>query len=177
MPPAVADRCGLGKPQGCRTGARCAGQVRDQSGSGAGAGSKISDLYIAPRHDAPRHDARRGQRGHGAAEGGAPREKGYGGGWQLARPLDRITLGDVYDTMGRLPLFNIGPGAESAECLVEQAVDARIAATLREAEARLIAEFEAVTVEAVARDFEGELAARGIDGSPWPVAEGAGSGD
>ncbi len=44
-------------------------------------------------------------------------EKGHGGGWQLARPLADVTLRDVYEAVGAPPLFNIGPGAEPAECL------------------------------------------------------------
>ena len=38
-------------------------------------------------------------------------EKGHGGGWQLARSLADISLRDVYDAIGRPPLFNIGAQA------------------------------------------------------------------
>ncbi|WP_152048306.1 RrF2 family transcriptional regulator [Aureimonas psammosilenae] len=81
-------------------------------------------------------------------------EKGHGGGWQLARSLADVTLRDVYDAVGAPPLFNIGPGAEPAVCLVERAVDARLDASLREAEARLLEQFSQVSVEDVAKDFE-----------------------
>lgn len=84
----------------------------------------------------------------------ASSEKGHGGGWKLARPLAEITLRDVYEAVGQPPLFNIGAGAEPAECLVEKAVDARLDATLKDAEARLLAEFTATSVEEVAQDFE-----------------------
>ncbi len=53
-------------------------------------------------------------------------EKGHGGGWQLAKPLADVTLRDVYEAVGAPPLFNIGPRAEPAVCLVERAVDARL---------------------------------------------------
>ncbi|WP_294641385.1 Rrf2 family transcriptional regulator [uncultured Aureimonas sp.] len=89
-------------------------------------------------------------------------EKGHGGGWQLARPLADVTLRDVYEAVGAPPLFNIGPGAEPAECLVERAVDARLDASFREAEARLLEQFSQVTVEDVARDFERDAADRGL---------------
>ena len=85
-------------------------------------------------------------------------EKGHGGGWQLARALTDISLRDVYDAIGRPPLFNIGAQAEPSECLVEKAVDARLDATLRDAEARLLAQFAEVTVEDLARDFEKSFA-------------------
>lgn len=81
-------------------------------------------------------------------------EKGHGGGWQLARPLSQVSLRDVYEAVGKPPLFNIGSQADPAACLVEQAVDARLDVTLREAEARLLAQFAAITVEDLAQDFE-----------------------
>ncbi|MBN8291815.1 Rrf2 family transcriptional regulator [Rhodobacter sp. NTK016B] len=81
-------------------------------------------------------------------------EKGHGGGWELARSLADFTLLDVYEAVGQPPLFNIGSEAEPAECLVEKAVDARMDATLLEAEKRLLAEFASIRVEDVAQDFE-----------------------
>lgn len=81
-------------------------------------------------------------------------EKGHGGGWQLARPLADITLRDVYEAVGTPPLFNIGPQAEPADCLVEKAVDARLDLTLREAETQLLDQFARITVEDLAQDFE-----------------------
>ena len=81
-------------------------------------------------------------------------EKGHGGGWQLARRLDAITLRDVYRAIGEPPLFNIGPHVDQPECLVEQAVDARIGATLADAEALLMARFDQITVADLAKDFE-----------------------
>ena len=88
------------------------------------------------------------------ARGLVSSEKGHGGGWQLARPLAEITLRDVYEAVGQPPLFNIGAEAEPAECLVEKAVDARLDATLQEAEERLLSEFAAICVEDIAQDFE-----------------------
>lgn len=81
-------------------------------------------------------------------------EKGHGGGWELARPLTGITLRDVYEAVGNPPLFNIGPQAEPADCLVEQAVEAQLATELGEAEARLLARFAEIAVEDLAQDFE-----------------------
>lgn len=94
-------------------------------------------------------------------------EKGHGGGWRLARPLAAMTLRDVYEAVGAPPLFNLGFGAEPSTCLVERAVDARIDASLREAEARLLEQFSQVSVEDLARDFEQGLAdhLKGADGA------------
>tara|TARA_B100000378_G_C18020326_1_gene403956 strand:+ start:700 stop:1152 length:453 start_codon:yes stop_codon:yes gene_type:complete len=97
--------------------------------------------------------------------------KGHGGGWKLARPLAELTLRDVYDAVGAPPLFNIGPDAEPSECLVEKAVDAQLDASLREAEARLLAQFTTIRVEDLARDFESRFAEKhnGPQGSCDPA--------
>ncbi|ETX28653.1 RrF2 family transcriptional regulator [Roseivivax isoporae] len=86
-------------------------------------------------------------------------EKGHGGGWQLARSLADITLRDVYYAVGRPPLFNVGTGAEPADCLVETAVDAQLDSALRDAEAHLLARFAEISVESLAQDFERRFAA------------------
>src|SRR5262245_17420907 len=49
-------------------------------------------------------------------------EKGHGGGWSLARELDAVTLGDVYDALGMSTPFTIGPRERSPRCLLERAV-------------------------------------------------------
>lgn len=85
-------------------------------------------------------------------------EKGHGGGWELACSLDAITLLDVYRAIGEPPLFSIGPHADRPDCLVEQAVDARMAEALGEAEALLMTRFETITVADLAEDFERRLA-------------------
>jgi DNA-binding IscR family transcriptional regulator len=95
-------------------------------------------------------------------------EKGHGGGWRLARPLREITLRDVYEAVGTPPLFNIGPQAEPAECLVENAVDARLETTLQEAGTRLLEQFAKVTVEEIAQDSERRFEALKLGaGAAW----------
>ncbi|MBJ3777348.1 Rrf2 family transcriptional regulator [Acuticoccus mangrovi] len=93
-------------------------------------------------------------------EGYVTSEKGHGGGWALACGLDAITLLDVYRAIGEPPLFSIGPHADRPDCLVEQAVDARLEQTLGEAEALLMARFGAISVADLAADFEQRLAQR-----------------
>jgi len=79
-------------------------------------------------------------------------EKGHGGGWALARSLDRVTLADVYRALGAPTLFSIGPQRENPRCLVEQAVNRSLGKALSDAEALLLAELERTTVATIARD-------------------------
>ena len=83
-------------------------------------------------------------------------ERGHGGGWQLARQLDQITLKDVYEAIGAPALFNIGPDVDQPDCLVEKAVDARLGATLDEAEALVLSRFADISVADVAHDFDAQ---------------------
>lgn len=89
----------------------------------------------------------------GLREAGLVRsQKGHGGGWTLARPLERITLADVYDALGEPTLFALGHATESPGCLVEVAVNRSIGAALADAEARLRARFREVTLATIAAD-------------------------
>lgn len=86
-------------------------------------------------------------------------EKGHGGGWELTRGLNAITLLDVYQAIGNPSLFNIGPHTDTPDCLVEQIVDTRMEQALDEAETLLMARFEAITVGDLADEFETKLPA------------------
>ena len=86
-------------------------------------------------------------------------EKGHGGGWVLACRLDALTLLDVYRALGAPSIFALGEAADHAECLVEQAVNAALAAALHQAEATLLARFGDVTLAEIARDFDKRLRA------------------
>lgn len=91
-------------------------------------------------------------------------EKGHGGGWELARGLEEITLFDVYRAVGEPALFNIGPDAEEATCLVEQAVDARMSETLSEAERLVMVRFADIRVADIAGEFETRFAKMKAEG-------------
>jgi DNA-binding IscR family transcriptional regulator len=80
-------------------------------------------------------------------------EKGHGGGWTLARPLDSITLYDVYEALGEPVLFALGHRSDRPECLVEQAVNAALDATLAEAETLVLKRLRQVTLATLAADF------------------------
>ena len=86
-------------------------------------------------------------------------EKGHGGGWTLARPLDAIRILDIYRAVGEPRIFSIGPADPDPQCLVEQAVNASMAAAMQEAEAMLIARLGQVTLAQIAADFDQRYAA------------------
>lgn len=91
----------------------------------------------------------------GLREAGLVRsEKGHGGGWTLARPLAKISLGAVYDALGAPAVFAIGDRTESPGCLVEQAVNRAMQGALGEAEALLMTRLRAVTLAAIAADVK-----------------------
>ena len=80
--------------------------------------------------------------------------KGHGGGWTLARPLDRITLLDIHEALGNPKIFAIGLSDDDPACLVERAVNAAMTETLRDAERMLRARLAEITVGSLARDFD-----------------------
>lgn len=87
----------------------------------------------------------------GLREAGLVRsEKGHGGGWQLARPLEQITLLAVYEALGRPTLFAIGNRSEHGDCLVEKNVNAVLGATMMEATALFESRFGALTLDQIA---------------------------
>lgn len=85
-------------------------------------------------------------------------EKGHGGGWSLARPLAGITLLDVHRALGSPAAFAIGMARDDPACLVEQAVNDRLADAMKEAETLLLSRFAAVTLADIADDFEARMA-------------------
>lgn len=93
-------------------------------------------------------------------------EKGHGGGWTLACDLNKITLRDIYEALGRPHLLAIGNRTESPGCLVEQAVNAALSKSFDDAQALLLARLGEVTLAMLGADVSGRLAARGKDQLP-----------
>lgn len=87
-------------------------------------------------------------------------EKGHGGGWTIARPLEDITMLQVHEALGAAELLAIGNRTEAPSCLVEQAVNKALGAVFDQAEAVLRAGFGAVTLAMLRRDFHAGMAAR-----------------
>jgi DNA-binding IscR family transcriptional regulator len=87
-------------------------------------------------------------------------EKGHGGGWTLARDLSEITLRDIHSALGSPALFAIGNRTDAPDCLVEQAVNAAVNATLRDAETLLLARLGDVTLAMLSADVRRRHLAR-----------------
>jgi DNA-binding IscR family transcriptional regulator len=88
--------------------------------------------------------------------------KGHGGGWVLQVELSALTLLDVYEALGRPQLFALDTLADAPECLVAQAVQARLQGTLEAAQKRLLGDFAQIRVSDIADDFaRAQAAARG----------------
>lgn len=85
--------------------------------------------------------------------------KGHGGGWRLSRPLDQVTMLDIYTALGEPRLFLIGPATEAPDCLVEQEVNASLESAFAEARNLLLAKLARVSLADIAEGFETRLAA------------------
>ena len=81
-------------------------------------------------------------------------ERGHGGGWTVARPLEEVSLRDVYVALGEPELFSLALGGESPECAVRRAVGGALAGALGEAEALIVERFGAITLDRLAPRFE-----------------------
>lgn len=88
--------------------------------------------------------------------------KGHGGGWTLSHGLERITMLDVYHATGDPRIVSIGLADPAPACLIEQAVNARMAGALAEAQALFVSRLGQVTLADIAADFDASLAAHGL---------------
>jgi len=81
-------------------------------------------------------------------------EKGHGGGWSLVRPLEKVTLRDVYEALGIVDLYAVGPRTESPGCLVEQAVNRAVDDAFGKAKELLLRQLARTTLAAIAVDVK-----------------------
>ena len=86
-------------------------------------------------------------------EGYVSSVKGHGGGWTLARPLEELTLLDIYRAVGEPSLFAVGPAYDMPGCLIEQAVNGALKDVFSEAEELLRKRLGGVTLADVANGF------------------------
>lgn len=86
-------------------------------------------------------------------------EKGHGGGWLMAAPLDRVTLRDVHMALGAPALVSLGFREDRPECLVAQVVNESLQSAMRQAEEALLARLEGITLAELARGFDQRLRA------------------
>jgi len=84
-------------------------------------------------------------------------EKGHGGGWTLAKPLEELTLLDIYRAVGEPSVFAVGPAYDMPGCVIEQAVNATLKDVFAEAEQLLLTRFADVTLADIAKDFPGAI--------------------
>lgn len=84
-------------------------------------------------------------------------EKGHGGGWTLAKPLEELTLLDIYHAVGEPSVFAVGPAYDMPGCVIEQAVNATLKDVFAEAEQLLLTRFAGVTLADIAKDFPAAL--------------------
>lgn len=91
-------------------------------------------------------------------------EKGHGGGWSLACDFAHVTLRDIYVALGSPEMFSMGNRSEAPTCLVEQAVNAALASTFRDAEALVLSRLGEVTLERLSADFHAGLMRRALCG-------------
>ncbi|AEQ50326.1 RrF2 family transcriptional regulator [Pelagibacterium halotolerans] len=85
--------------------------------------------------------------------------KGHNGGWELATPLEKITMADIYRALGSPEMFALGLANDDPKCLIEKAVNARIGETLAAAEAMIVEQFGSMTLAEIRDDFEKGMAA------------------
>ncbi|MDP2715809.1 Rrf2 family transcriptional regulator [Rheinheimera sp.] len=75
--------------------------------------------------------------------------KGHGGGWQLAVPLNQISLLAVYNALGQPNLFAIGNRSIHPDCKVKKNVNAIMADTMSQAEALFVKRFGEITLDSL----------------------------
>lgn len=93
--------------------------------------------------------------------------KGHGGGWQLAQPLEQITLLAVYEALDQPTLFAIGSRGRHSDCMIEKNVNTVLAGALLRAESLLLERFAHVTLDQLMPQ-----APAGDCGSQTPVQPG-----
>jgi len=86
-------------------------------------------------------------------EGYVSSVKGHGGGWTLARPLEELTLLDIYRAVGEPSIFAVGPAYDMPGCPIEQAVNGTLKEVFTEAEELLRKRFSGVTLADVAEAY------------------------
>lgn len=91
--------------------------------------------------------------------------KGHGGGWQICRALNEISLYDIYRALDEPTLFAMGNRTEAPGCLVEEAVNNALNHAFDEAENRLLEHFRRVTLAQLSEDFHQRMQARGFSGT------------
>lgn len=88
-------------------------------------------------------------------------EKGHGGGWLLARPLQNISLLDVHRALGDTSVYAIELAKDNPTCLLEQAAHGALRDALAEAEQVLQTRLAGITLADLVRDAENRMPLHG----------------
>lgn len=72
--------------------------------------------------------------------------KGHGGGWHLIKPLEEISLKQVYDALGAPNLFAVGQSNDAPACLLERTANQATQKALHSAKSSFDAELSKVTL-------------------------------
>jgi DNA-binding IscR family transcriptional regulator len=86
-------------------------------------------------------------------------EKGHGGGWVMAAPLERVTLRDVHMALGAPALVSLGFREDRPQCLVAQVVNESLRSEMEQAEASLLARLDGITLAELSEGFDKRLRA------------------
>lgn len=86
-------------------------------------------------------------------------EKGHGGGWVMAAPLESVTLHDVHTALGAPALVSLGFREDRPECLVAQVVNESLRSAVEHAEASLLARLDGITLAELSKGFDSRLRA------------------
>lgn len=81
--------------------------------------------------------------------------KGPGGGWNIARPLDQITIREIHEAIGAPESLNCGLAHDHPRCPVERAVNMNLENAIGEAESLLLSRFAEVTLADIAATVPG----------------------
>lgn len=73
--------------------------------------------------------------------------KGKNGGWSLAKPLNEITLLDIYKVFGESSLFTIGLTDEHTDCLIEKSINFELQSVMKDAEDLMLTRFSEITLD------------------------------
>lgn len=88
-------------------------------------------------------------------------EKGHGGGWVITADLSKLTLHDVYVSVGSPTVFAMGNRTEHPQCLVEKVVNQSLTSAFDEAEALLVSRFADVSLADLSERFNEQYAHHG----------------
>ncbi len=86
--------------------------------------------------------------------------KGHGGGWSLSRPINGITLLEIYTALGSPALFAIGNDEDEPTCLLARAANVATTRALEEARRQFEKSLAGVSVADLTAGWRPETAGR-----------------